>query len=82
MNYQAAKTIESQLKENPVSQKITETLQQPAPDLSGNIKFVNSDRHNGYVNKDTYLKALKRFRKKMNWEPLETLLQKSDTFVN
>lgn len=82
MNYLAAKTIESQLKENPLSQKIKQTINQPAPDLSGNIKFVNSERHTGYVNKDTYLKELKKFRKKMNWEPLESLLQKGDDFVN
>jgi hypothetical protein len=76
MSYLIAKVIESQLKDPVLANKITKTFGEPSPILTGDIKLVDSDRHTGYVNKDTYLKELKKFRKKWDWEQITTMIEK------
>lgn len=76
MSYVIGKTIESQLKEDKNATEIINTIQQTAPDLSGGIQFVKSDRHTDYVDKDTYIKELKKFGKKWGWEKVEDFLGK------
>lgn len=43
----------------------------PAPDLTNGIKFVASDRHQGYVNSDTYKVFLDKLTRKMGWKTLD-----------
>jgi len=78
MAYLIAKNIETQWHAPEQAKEIIDHIRQPAADLGGSIKFVASDRHTGYVNKDTYLKALKRFRKKWRWPSLEEVLAQKD----
>jgi Flavin-binding monooxygenase-like len=78
--YVIAKVIESQLHETPQATAIIKTFNEPSPDLTGSIQLVDSDRHTGYANKDTYLHELEKFRKKWGWGSLENLLQAS-TYV-
>ncbi len=40
------------------------------PDLTGGIRFVDSDRHAGYVEVHAYKKAIARTAKRMGWAPL------------
>ncbi len=40
------------------------------PDLTGGIRFVDSDRHSGYVEVHAYKKAIARTAKRMGWRPL------------
>ncbi|KMW59670.1 monooxygenase, flavin-binding family [Candidatus Rhodobacter oscarellae] len=42
----------------------------PAPDLSGGIKFVASDRHQGYVDSDTFKRHLDKVSKSLGWRTL------------
>lgn len=40
------------------------------PDLTGGIRFVDSDRHSGYIEVHAYKKAVARTAKRMGWKPL------------
>lgn len=76
MNYLIAKTIESQLKNLDIAHKINKTINEKEPDLSGTIQFIDSERHTGYVDKDTYLKVIHQFVKKCGWEGVDDFLKK------
>ena len=78
MAYLIAKSVEAQLHQPALAKQIIAHTQQPPANLGGAIKFVSSDRHTGYVDKDTYLKALKKFRKKWGWESLESVLARTN----
>ena len=78
MAYLIAKSVEAQLHQPALANQIIAHTQQPPANLGGAIKFVSSDRHTGYVDKDTYLKALKKFRKKWGWESLESVLARTN----
>ncbi|HVP83347.1 MAG TPA: NAD(P)-binding domain-containing protein [Rhizomicrobium sp.] len=53
------------------AQKLDRLVANDAPDLSGGIRFVASDRHATYVEIDAYRKYMKRLRKKLGWPQLE-----------
>ncbi|WP_051277814.1 flavin-containing monooxygenase [Solimonas flava] len=40
-------------------------------DLGGGLKFVNSNRHQGYIEIHAFRKHLEKVRKQIGWEPLE-----------
>lgn len=40
------------------------------PDLTGGIRFIDSDRHSGYVEVHAFAKAIARLVKRMRWRPL------------
>lgn len=42
---------------------------QERPDLSGDLQFVKSDRHSGYVDSDTYRDYIKKLQNKLGWKP-------------
>ncbi|MEM8610260.1 MAG: NAD(P)-binding domain-containing protein [Myxococcota bacterium] len=47
--------------------KFRRRVEQHAPDLSGGIRYVESDRHANYVNIDAYRAALTDLCKRMEW---------------
>ena len=71
MSYLIAKAIHAQSKDPEEARKLAELVSGNSPDLSGHIKFVDSNRHTGYANKDTYVAEMKKFRRKMGWPDLE-----------
>jgi len=50
-------------------------IKSDAPDLSGGVNYVKSDRHTNYINKAAYMKYLKKMDKRMSWTPLDKLNQ-------
>ncbi|MCI5043637.1 MAG: NAD(P)-binding domain-containing protein [Aquisalinus sp.] len=46
-------------------------------DFSGGIGFINSERHNDYLDMDTYLKACKKLCRKLGWQPAKERLTKA-----
>ncbi|MEM7800177.1 MAG: NAD(P)-binding domain-containing protein [Chloroflexota bacterium] len=82
MGYLIGKTIESQYRQLPEAKTIIDTIQEPAPNLSGKIKFVESARHTNYANGETFEHEMKKFRKKFGWPELEDLLKRSESVLN
>lgn len=44
-----------------------DALKQQWPDLSGGVRYIDSDRHGNYVQHHAYLKALEKLRRQMGW---------------
>jgi hypothetical protein len=53
------------------AQKLDRLVATDAPDLSGGIHFVASDRHATYVEIGTYRRYMKKLRRKLGWPALE-----------
>lgn len=66
-----AHTVKAQSEDSPVANKVQQYINGPAPDLSGNVQYVESARHTGYTNSDAYRNAMKRMRKTMGWPSAE-----------
>ncbi len=52
--------------------KLQDILNKPEPNLSGGVRYVQSDRHSSYVNAQAFNRAAKKLRKTMGWPELET----------
>lgn len=60
------------VRDNPASAaRFRELVKSDAPDLSGGVHFVASDRHVGYVEVRAFKKALARVAKKMGWPAMK-----------
>lgn len=44
-----------------------DAIKQQWPDLSGGVRYIDSDRHGNYVQHHAYLKALEKLRRQMAW---------------
>ncbi|CAM3748500.1 flavin-containing monooxygenase [Parendozoicomonas haliclonae] len=67
MAFLIANVIQAQ-KDNPLQAKtIQRYIEGPEPDLSGNIRFIDSARHTGYTNSRSYQKAMETMRKDFGW---------------
>jgi len=79
MAYLIGKTIEAQFLRLPVAHEIEKTIREPGPDLGGKIKFVQSVRHTNYANSETFMKEMKKFRKKFDWPSAQEALSQSQS---
>ena len=52
---------------NPERAARLDALKQQWPDLSGGVRYIDSDRHGNYVQHHAYLKALEKLRRQMGW---------------
>ncbi len=55
---------------NASAQKMDRLIRTDRPALNGGIRYLASDRHAAYVNKNAYVKYLRRLRKKLGWTGL------------
>lgn len=65
------RAIDARIENGMTAQKLDRLAATDAPDLSGGIHFVASDRHATYVEIAAYRKYMRRLRKKLGWPPLE-----------
>jgi cation diffusion facilitator CzcD-associated flavoprotein CzcO len=65
------RAIEARNENGVTAQKLDKLVASDAPDLSGGIHFVASDRHATYIEIDAYRKYMRRLRKKLGWPALE-----------
>ena len=65
-----AQGIRTQIKGGSEWEKLQSIIQGKEPNLSGGIRYVDSDRHRGYTNAKAYNKAAKKLRKTMGWPEL------------
>lgn len=52
------------------AEKFARLIQTDRPDLSGGVQYIQSDRHAAYVNKNAYLKYIRKIRDRMGWPNL------------
>jgi len=81
MAYIIAKTIDSQLNDPATANRIQQAINQPEPDLSGNLNHVKSARHTGYVESAAFKQAMKDFRNQFDWASLEDELNTARVFA-
>jgi hypothetical protein len=70
MAYLIAKTVDAQINEPDQAQLINTYIKGKETNLGGSVSYVHSDRHEGYINSNTYKLAMKAMRKKMGWTEL------------
>ncbi len=70
MAHLIALTIDAQKHDPHKAKKIESMINGPEPDLGGGVGYVQSDRHQGYTNTNAYRKAMKWFRKQLEWPEL------------
>lgn len=66
-----AQGICTQIKGGSKWKKLQSIVQGKEPNLTGGVRYVDSDRHRGYTNAKAYNKAAKKFRKTMGWPELD-----------
>lgn len=66
-----AQAIEAQAVGGQRSATLATRLAKPEPDLGGGVSYVESARHTGYVNKKTYVRAMKDFQRALGWPALK-----------
>lgn len=71
MGLAIAKTVEAQMTDPRKAKKINTFINGPEPDMSGNINYVQSDRHTGYGNKTMFLKIFADMRRKFGWPDVD-----------
>lgn len=71
MAFLMANYLRDQIDGKPTVQNLEQHISGPEPDLTNGIKFVASDRHQGYVNSDTYKAFLDKLSKKIGWKTLD-----------
>ena len=62
------RTIRAQRDDPAVWAKLCMRIQQHTPDLTGGVKYVESDRHATYANIDALKREYKALRKHMEWQ--------------
>jgi cation diffusion facilitator CzcD-associated flavoprotein CzcO len=65
------RAIDARNENGMTAQKLDRLAANDAPDLSGGIRFVASDRHATYVEIAAYRKYMRKLRKKLGWPALE-----------
>ncbi|MBY6212626.1 NAD(P)-binding domain-containing protein [Microbulbifer agarilyticus] len=70
MAYLIANTIDTQRKGGNAAERLAQFIQGPEPDLSGGVRYVESNRHSGYANQQAYGKAMRKMRRAMGWPDL------------
>jgi cation diffusion facilitator CzcD-associated flavoprotein CzcO len=68
MAYLIARTIEAQRTDKAKAERIEQFINGAEPDLSGNVRYVSSNRHEGYTNSGAYSKAMQTMRKTFGWD--------------
>jgi len=70
MAFLLANYLRDQINRAPGAARMDRLIAGPPPNLTGGIKFVDSDRHKGYVNSDTYKAFLDKTCKSIGWKAL------------
>ncbi|MBV6659766.1 NAD(P)-binding domain-containing protein [Pseudomonas yamanorum] len=65
-----ASYLRAQLDGSPSAKAFDQLIQQDKPDLSGGIRFVQSDRHAVYLDARSFTSYLDKLREQMNWRTL------------
>lgn len=66
-----AQGIIAQKEDGEAWQTLQRILAEPEPDLTGGVRYLDSDRHSLYVNARAYLKAVKKLCRTMGWPNME-----------
>ncbi|ESW61847.1 MAG: monooxygenase [Rhodobacter sp. CACIA14H1] len=67
MAFAIANHIKDQIDGKPQAAQMARMIREDAPDLTGGIRFVASDRHASYFDSDSWQKYLKGIFRKMGW---------------
>ena len=68
MAFLLANYLRDQIDGKPTFDVMEKHIHGPDPVLTGGINFISSDRHQGYVNSDTYKKYLDKLSGKVGWK--------------
>jgi hypothetical protein len=71
MSWVIGRAIKSEAKAPLEYTKLRDILKSTRFDVTGGLKMQDTDRHVGYMNNETYRKALVRLRKLMGWPVAE-----------
>jgi hypothetical protein len=63
--------VQARQDENPSASRFARMVKEDRPALNGGVKYLKSDRHAAYVNKNAYLKYLRTARRKLGWPALK-----------
>lgn len=67
MAYLIARTIETQRQNPAKAKRIQSFIEGPEPQLGGKVKYVSSNRHQGYTNSNAFKSAMKQMRSTFEW---------------
>ena len=73
MSWVIGRAIKSEAKAPLEYTKLRDILKSTRFDVTGGLKMQDTDRHVGYMNNETYRKALVRLRKLMGWPVAEVV---------
>ena len=62
-----ALNVQAQVQNGEAWQRLKTILSGPEPKLAGGVRYIESERHYGYVNAQAFSKAVKQLRRRMGW---------------
>lgn len=71
MAFVIANYLRDQIDGKPTVAQMDRHVATDQPDLANGIRFIGSDRHQGYVNSDTYKKYLDKLSRSLGWKTLK-----------